>query len=73
LNDQERTDGEEQFLTFVKERFDHAHSKLMVHGSPRVIRALSKFYSNTDEDMSAEKKAALVGLWEAMRADADTG
>ncbi|WP_459786921.1 hypothetical protein [Alteriqipengyuania sp. 357] len=73
LSGQPRTDGEEQVLTFVKERFDHAHSKLMVHGSPKVIRALSNFYSNTDETMSDEKKAALVGLLEAMRADADSG
>ncbi|WP_394727134.1 hypothetical protein [Altererythrobacter sp. GH1-8] len=65
--------SELNLIMFLKERFDNAHARLMVYGSPKVISALSDLYRIQDVGLSEAKKGAYIKLLDAMRQDANSG
>jgi hypothetical protein len=65
--------GEVSLMMFLKERFDNAHARLMVYGSPEVISALSDLYSIQDPGLTDTKRVAYTKLLNTMRKDAKSG
>lgn len=65
--------NEINLIMFLKERFDNAHARLMVYGSPEVIGALSKLYEIQDPNLTDSKKSAYIDLLNAMRVDSKSG